>query len=61
MPFGTLIKQARTAQKLSQCELFYRSNVPTHRISQIENGANCTIKTAFQLARVLGIKTIPVE
>jgi transcriptional regulator with XRE-family HTH domain len=61
MKFGQSIKQAREAQGLSQCEVFFRSGVPTNRVSQIERGANCTLRTAFDLAMALGIKTIEVE
>lgn len=62
MPFGNLIQQARKKQKISKSELFFRSGVSTFRIGEIESGeTGCTLKTAFALAKALGIKTINVE
>jgi ribosome-binding protein aMBF1 (putative translation factor) len=61
MKFSEAISAERERQGMSRSDLFFRSGVPTSRIKDIEMGGGCTLKTAVNLARALGIKNIDVE
>ena len=54
---GTLIKETRKKQKLTQIELAQLSNLGTRFISDLENGKpTCEIEKVFKVITNLGIK-----
>ena len=54
---GTLVKEARKKQKLTQVELAQLSNLGTRFISDLENGKpTCEIDKALKVVANLGIK-----
>lgn len=52
---GGIIKSTRQEKKLTQFELFEMANVENHTISRIERGGYCTMATALELCKALGI------
>ena len=54
---GTIIKETRKRQKLTQVELAQLSNLGTRFISDLENGKpTCEIEKVLKVATNLGIK-----
>lgn len=50
-----LLRQIRKQKGMTQGQLSELSGVPVPNISEIENGANCTVKTLNKLADALGV------
>ena len=50
------IQQERQKQGLSQKELAEKAHLKQQQVSAIENGANPTLKTVFQVCEALNLK-----
>jgi DNA-binding XRE family transcriptional regulator len=61
MTFSEQFKHYRELTGKTQEEVGYEVEMPTPSISRIERGAGCNIKTAFKLAKAVGMKTIIVD
>jgi ribosome-binding protein aMBF1 (putative translation factor) len=59
--FGTLVSEARAAQKISVFELSLRARVQPQTIRNIENSGSCQFQNAIAVAAALGIESIPVS